>query len=147
MASRAGTRTTRLSSWWPSLSRPSLGRGGQGSLDSDVHTLSLFPRATTRPLIIGPSTELEAPYPLQMEGKVIHSFGRGSKELHILPTANLPVDDNLTPWIADIKPGVYFGWASLRLPPSHPNHLHYQKPPRHARPRRRRTSGSAYIPW
>lgn len=76
--------------------------------------------ATTRPLIIGPSTGLEAPYPLQMEGKVISGFGRGSKQLGI-PTANLPVDDNLTPWIAHIKSGVYFGWASLRLPPSHPN--------------------------
>jgi riboflavin kinase len=75
---------------------------------------------TARPLIIGPSTGLEAPYPLQMEGKVIHGFGRGSKELGI-PTANLPVDDTLTPWIANIEPGVYFGWASLRLPPSHPN--------------------------
>ncbi|KAF8992562.1 riboflavin kinase [Cyathus striatus] len=75
---------------------------------------------TSRPLIIGPSTGLEAPYPLQMEGKVIRGFGRGSKELGI-PTANLPVDDNLTPWIADVKSGVYFGWVSLRLPPSHPN--------------------------
>lgn len=51
--------------------------------------------ATARPFIIGPSTELEAPYPLQLEGKVIHGFGHGSKELSI-PTANLPVDDNLT---------------------------------------------------
>ncbi|KAJ7078388.1 riboflavin kinase [Mycena crocata] len=76
--------------------------------------------ATARPLIIGPSTGPEAPYPLQMEGKVISGFGRGSKQLGI-PTANLPVDDSLTPWIADIKSGVYFGWASLRLPPSHPN--------------------------
>ncbi|KAF8919678.1 hypothetical protein CPB85DRAFT_1524845 [Mucidula mucida] len=55
-----------------------------------------------------------------MEGKVISGFGRGSKELGI-PTANLPIDDNLTRWIADINSGVYFGWASLRLPPSHPN--------------------------
>ncbi|KAF8989315.1 riboflavin kinase [Cyathus striatus] len=76
--------------------------------------------AISRPLIIGPSTGLEAPYPLQMEGKVIRGFGRGSKELGI-PTANLPVDDNLTPWIADIKSGVYFGWVSLHLPPSHLN--------------------------
>lgn len=76
---------------------------------------------TARPLIIGPSTGPEAPYPLQMVGKVISGFGRGSKELGI-PTANLPVDENQTPWIADIKSGVYFGWASLRLPPSHPNH-------------------------
>ncbi|KAJ7773435.1 riboflavin kinase [Mycena metata] len=58
--------------------------------------------ATARSLIIGPSTGPETPYPLQMEGKCI-------------PTANLPVDDNLTP------AGVYFGWAS------HPNHpeTHY----------------------
>jgi riboflavin kinase len=50
-----------------------------------------------------------------MEGK---GFGRGSKQLGI-PTANLPVDNNLTPWISDIESGVYFGWASLHLPPSH----------------------------
>lgn len=50
-----------------------------------------------------------------MEGKVIHGFGRGSTALGF-PTANLPFDDNLTPWV---KFGVYFGWASLRLPPSH----------------------------
>lgn len=76
--------------------------------------------ATARPLVIGPSTGPEAPFPLQMEGKVISGFGRGSKELGI-PTANLPIDEKSTPWIADIKSGVYFGWASLRLPPSHPN--------------------------
>ena len=46
----------------------------------------------SHPLIIGPSTGLEAPYPLQMKGKVISGFGRGSRELGI-PTANLPVDD------------------------------------------------------
>lgn len=80
----------------------------------------MTPIATVRPLIIGSSTGLEAPYPLQMEGKVIKGFGRGSKQLGI-PTANLPVDDSLTPWIADIESGVYFGWASLRLPPSRPN--------------------------
>ncbi|CCM06695.1 uncharacterized protein FIBRA_08982 [Fibroporia radiculosa] len=52
--------------------------------------------------------------------KVIRGCGRGSKELGI-PTTNLPVDNSLTPRIADIESGVYFGWASLRLPPSHPN--------------------------
>ncbi|KAJ7175908.1 riboflavin kinase [Mycena filopes] len=82
--------------------------------------------ATARPLIIGPSTGPEAPYLLQMEGEVISGFGRGSQELGI-PTANLPVDNNLTPWIAEVKFGVYFGWASLRLPPSHPNHNSYYK--------------------
>jgi len=37
-----------------------------------------------------------------------------------IPTANLPVDEKVTPWIADIKSGVYFGWASLALPAEHP---------------------------
>ena len=76
--------------------------------------------ATTRPLIVGSATGPEAPYPLQMEGKVIRGYGRGSKQLGI-PTANLPVDDNLTPWISDIESGAYFGWASLPLLPSDPN--------------------------
>ncbi|RPD66160.1 riboflavin kinase [Lentinus tigrinus ALCF2SS1-7] len=57
-----------------------------------------------------------------MEGRIVSGFGRGARDLGI-PTANLPVDDELTPWIADIKSGVYFGWASLRLPSSHPNQL------------------------
>lgn len=38
-----------------------------------------------------------------------------------IPTANLPVDDALTPWIADIPSGVYFGYASLALSPTHPD--------------------------
>jgi riboflavin kinase len=38
-----------------------------------------------------------------------------------IPTANLPVDDALTPWISSVPSGVYFGWASLQLPPSHPD--------------------------
>ncbi|KAJ7721150.1 riboflavin kinase [Mycena metata] len=63
--------------------------------------------ATARSLIIGPSTGPEAPYPCRWKAK-ISGFGRGSKELGI-PNANLPA-------------GVYFGWTSLRLPPSHPNH-------------------------
>jgi len=33
-----------------------------------------------RPLIVGPDSGPEAPFPLQMEGKVISGFGRGSKE-------------------------------------------------------------------
>jgi riboflavin kinase len=55
-----------------------------------------------------------------MSGTVISGFGRGSKELGI-PTANLPVDDSQTPWINTIPSGVYFGWASLDLPASHPD--------------------------
>ncbi|KAM7192892.1 putative riboflavin kinase [Rhypophila sp. PSN 637] len=75
-----------------------------------------------RPAIVGPSTGPEPPFPYRMEGKVISGFGRGSKELGI-PTANLPVDENASTggWITDIPSGVYFGWASLALPSSHPD--------------------------
>lgn len=69
-----------------------------------------------RPLIVGPSSGPREPYPLQMEGKVIEGYGRGSKDLGI-PTANLPVDNNQTPWISGLDSGAYFGWVSLRLPP------------------------------
>ncbi|KPM36120.1 hypothetical protein AK830_g10446 [Neonectria ditissima] len=75
---------------------------------------------SSRPSIVGPDAGPETPYPYRMEGKVIAGFGRGSKELGI-PTANLPVDDALTPWIAAIPSGVYFGYASLALPPAHPD--------------------------
>ena len=66
-------------------------------------------------LVIVPAPRLETPFPLHMEGTVVHGFGRGSTALGF-PTANLPFDDKLVPWV---KSGVYFGWASLRLPPSH----------------------------
>lgn len=36
-----------------------------------------------------------------------------------IPTANLPVDATLTPWISTIPSGVYFGYASLALPSTH----------------------------
>lgn len=75
----------------------------------------------TRPLVVGPASGPESPFPLQMEGKVIKGFGRGSKELGI-PTANLPVDATVTPWISDAKSGVYFGWAALELAKDHPNY-------------------------
>ncbi|KAH6618068.1 riboflavin kinase [Chaetomium sp. MPI-SDFR-AT-0129] len=73
-----------------------------------------------RPSIIGDPSGPSDPYPLHMSGRVISGFGRGSKELGI-PTANLPVDDTQTPWISSTPSGVYFGWASIRLPPSHPD--------------------------
>ncbi|KAK4174593.1 putative riboflavin kinase [Triangularia setosa] len=75
----------------------------------------------TRPLLIGPGSGPSPPYPYRMSGPVISGFGRGSKELGI-PTANLPVDNSLTPWISSIPSGVYFGWASLLLPSTHPNY-------------------------
>ncbi|KAG6020316.1 hypothetical protein E4U41_002884 [Claviceps citrina] len=73
-----------------------------------------------RPLIVGPDTGPEAPFPYAMEGKVIAGFGRGSKELGF-PTDNLPVDASLTPWISSIPSGVYFGYASIQLPDGHPD--------------------------
>ncbi|KAI1494844.1 riboflavin kinase [Biscogniauxia mediterranea] len=78
--------------------------------------------ASSRPRILYPDSGPEPPFPLRMEGEVISGFGRGSKELGI-PTANLPVDATQTPWIADARSGVYFGWASLALPASHPDSL------------------------
>ncbi|KAI0169222.1 riboflavin kinase [Hypoxylon sp. FL1284] len=76
-----------------------------------------------RPRILYGDAGPEAPYPLRMEGAVISGFGRGSKELGI-PTANLPVDAAAAPWIADARSGVYFGYASLALPASHPDRQH-----------------------
>lgn len=73
-----------------------------------------------RPRILYTTAGPEPPFPLRMEGDVIAGFGRGSKELGI-PTANLPVDSAATPWIAEVRSGVYFGWASLALPPTHPD--------------------------
>ncbi|TLD33610.1 hypothetical protein PspLS_00626 [Pyricularia sp. CBS 133598] len=64
--------------------------------------------ATARPNIVGPDSGPESPFPYKMEGKLG------------IPTANLPVDATITPWISSISSGVYYGWASLQLPPSHP---------------------------
>ncbi|KAI8946468.1 hypothetical protein F4801DRAFT_62789 [Xylaria longipes] len=78
------------------------------------------PRPRPRPRILYSDAGPEPPFPLRMEGAVISGFGRGSKELGI-PTANLPVDASAAPWIGDARSGVYFGWASLALPASHPD--------------------------
>ncbi|KAI1257803.1 hypothetical protein MGN70_000847 [Eutypa lata] len=80
--------------------------------------------APSRPEIVCPDSGPEPPYPLHMEGEVISGFGRGSKELGI-PTANLPVDVAATPWIESVKTGVYFGYASLALPPTHPDYAYH----------------------
>ncbi|KAI1095565.1 riboflavin kinase [Rostrohypoxylon terebratum] len=79
-----------------------------------------------RPRILYDDAGPEPPYPLRMEGTVISGFGRGSKELGI-PTANLPVDEAITPWIATAKSGVYFGYASLALPDTHPDHARHHR--------------------
>jgi len=39
--------------------------------------------AKRRPSIVGDDAGPEAPYPLQMEGKVMAGFGRGSKEVRL----------------------------------------------------------------
>ncbi|KAJ8062906.1 hypothetical protein OCU04_008154 [Sclerotinia nivalis] len=71
-----------------------------------------------RPQVIGPESGPEPPYPLRMQGEVVSGFGRGSKELGI-PTANIPVTN--VPWIDTAPSGVYFGYAALDLPASHPD--------------------------
>ncbi len=43
--------------------------------------------STSRPLIIGPDSGPEPPYPLHMEGEVIAGFGRGSKEVRTFAAA------------------------------------------------------------
>ncbi|VDP72643.1 unnamed protein product [Schistosoma curassoni] len=48
-------------------------------------------------------------------GKVVHGFGRGSKQLGI-PTANL--EESIVTEIPDsTKNGIYFGWAKLSNTP------------------------------
>ncbi|KAH8857963.1 Riboflavin kinase [Schistosoma japonicum] len=48
-------------------------------------------------------------------GKVVHGFGRGSKQLGI-PTANL--EEFIVDQIPDsVKNGIYFGWAKLNNTP------------------------------
>ncbi|KAH8684247.1 hypothetical protein BGZ60DRAFT_478206 [Tricladium varicosporioides] len=73
---------------------------------------------TVRPTIVGPESGPEAPYPLRMEGEVVKGYGRGKSELQI-PTANIPIAKDS--WVEDTATGVYFGWASIHLPDSHPD--------------------------
>ncbi|KAI1173547.1 hypothetical protein F4777DRAFT_557685 [Nemania sp. FL0916] len=100
---------------------PFLFRGPKIPKAARIHTRQMAESSSAaRPRILYGDAGPEPPFPLRMEGAVIAGFGRGSKELGI-PTANLPVDDAVTPWIADARSGVYFGWASLALPQTHPD--------------------------
>lgn len=72
--------------------------------------------ATERPLIVGPDSGPEAPFPLRLAGPVIKGFGRGSKELQI-PTANIPIAGLSVGGCEGVESGVYYGFASLDLPP------------------------------
>ncbi|KAL6249260.1 riboflavin kinase [Rhinocladiella similis] len=60
----------------------------------------------------GPEDGPEKPFPIRLQGPVIHGFGRGSKELGI-PTANIPPSGlSSHPSLAS---GVYFGFVGLSL--------------------------------
>lgn len=75
---------------------------------------------TTRPVIVGPESGPESPFPLQMEGKVIKGFGRGSKEVswsNLLLLARVPP---ISPPLLDMSPPHYLlhftfnkGWWCL----------------------------------
>jgi riboflavin kinase len=77
--------------------------------------------AGERPLLAGPDSGPEPPFPLRLSGPVIKGFGRGSKELQI-PTANIPISGLSVGGCENVESGVYYGWASLNLPPSHPDY-------------------------
>lgn len=88
----------------------------------------------TRDPVVGPENGPEAPFPLQLDGEVVKGFGRGSKDVSILPrqrstlerlqlikdvlqlgipTANIPIDGLTVGGHSDIESGVYYGWAGL----------------------------------
>ncbi|APA08580.1 hypothetical protein sscle_04g033500 [Sclerotinia sclerotiorum 1980 UF-70] len=102
-----------------------------------------------RAQIIGPESGPEPPYPLRMQGEVVSGFGRGSKELGI-PTANIPVTN--VPWIDTAPSGVYFGYAALDLPSTHPDLENSPLPPSPTNPSSTSPSPSppkqpASTPW
>lgn len=70
-----------------------------------------------RPTIVG-HEQLQAPYPVYLQGVVSKGFGRGSKELGI-PTANLPEEQGEHAGTL-LETGIYFGWASVANGPVHP---------------------------
>ncbi|KAK7883554.1 riboflavin kinase [Exophiala xenobiotica] len=60
----------------------------------------------------GPESGPEQPFPIRLQGPVIHGFGRGSKELGI-PTANIPPSGLSSH--PDLSSGVYYGFVGLSL--------------------------------
>lgn len=62
----------------------------------------------SRPAANIPETATE-PYPVVGKSHIVSGFGRGSSELGI-PTANIPIDDNLN----GLDAGIYFGWCKLK---------------------------------
>jgi len=61
---------------------------------------------------------MDSHLPVFAGGEVIRGFGRGSKELGI-PTANFP-DDVVDALPAEIKTGIFFGWAMIDVGPIYP---------------------------
>ncbi|KAI9595095.1 hypothetical protein BDF19DRAFT_385630 [Syncephalis fuscata] len=66
--------------------------------------------AESRPSIVGEEVPASS-FPVFLNSKVIHGFGRGSKDLGI-PTANMEekAQESLC---KDAKLGVYYGWAQV----------------------------------
>ncbi|KAJ9628409.1 uncharacterized protein PV06_06523 [Exophiala oligosperma] len=75
----------------------------------------MSPPKGPRELFAGPEDGPAKPFPIRLQGPVIHGFGRGSKELGI-PTANIPASGLSTH--SDLESGVYFGFVGLSLAPS-----------------------------
>lgn len=88
-----------------------------------THTLTHIHTTSPKPSLPHP-THPQAPIcPVTAHRCSCSSYSHKPKPSQLgIPTANLPVDATVTPWIADAKSGVYFGWASLELPSDHPNH-------------------------
>lgn len=72
---------------------------------------AIFSPNIPRPRITGEDSGPIPPFPIRIEGKVEHGFGRGSSELGC-PTANLP--SKLTELKGLSRNGVYYGWALVQ---------------------------------
>ncbi|CAF9902987.1 MAG: riboflavin kinase [Alectoria fallacina] len=68
--------------------------------------------SSPRPLVAGPSTGPEPPFPIRLSGPIVKGFGRGSAELGI-PTANIPLAGLSVGGNEDVESGVYYGWAGV----------------------------------
>ncbi|KAH7312398.1 hypothetical protein B0I35DRAFT_411124 [Stachybotrys elegans] len=83
-----------------------------------------------RPEIVGPESGPEPPFPYRMADAVIMEKQRGRNDLGVR-TANLDIHKPPSAYLEapcppfdDIPSGIYFGYASVALPASHPD-----KPP------------------
>lgn len=60
---------------------PLIGQSTRSLSEGEERKSNYAAMGNTRPLVVGPASGPESPFPLQMEGKVIKGFGRGSKEV------------------------------------------------------------------